>query len=114
MQNFVDTLRYFIELSLQVPSRVPLAVSGHEATAVRLSWGPCGFIFPWNFPVLLVDFPVPAELMTTASAIAVAETVVNVCSVGARIKWPNDVMINGKRLRVYSWNPGPAKKRIIT
>src|SRR6185503_1218410 len=53
IQNFVDTMRYFIEISLHVQPRTPLAVKGHEATTVRLPWGPCGFIVPWNFPFLL-------------------------------------------------------------
>ena len=47
--------------------------------------------------MLLIDFPVGPELMTTASAIAVAESVINACSVEAKLKWPNDVMINGKK-----------------
>jgi BirA family biotin operon repressor/biotin-[acetyl-CoA-carboxylase] ligase len=48
--------------------------------------------------ILLIDFPVGPELMTTASAIAVAEAVINICSIDARLKWPNDVMINGKKV----------------
>lgn len=47
--------------------------------------------------ILLIDFPAGPELMTTASAIAVAEAVINFSSVNARLKWPNDVMINGKK-----------------
>jgi acyl-CoA reductase-like NAD-dependent aldehyde dehydrogenase len=62
VQNFVDTLRYFIELSLHTPSRMPLAVRGHEARTVRHSWGPCGFIFPWNFPVLLIGWNISPAL----------------------------------------------------
>ena len=56
IQNFVDTLRYFIEMSQHIQRRTPLAVKGHEATTVRLPWGPCGFIFPWNFPFLLIGW----------------------------------------------------------
>jgi aldehyde dehydrogenase (NAD+) len=56
IQNFVDTMRYFIEISLHVQRRTPLAVKGHEATTVRLPWGPCGFIIPWNFPFLLAGW----------------------------------------------------------
>lgn len=47
--------------------------------------------------ILLIDFPVGPELMTTASAIAVAEAIISECPVDARLKWPNDVMINGKK-----------------
>lgn len=62
VQNFVDTLRYFIEISLHVPHRTPLAVKGHEATTVRLPWGPCGFIVPWNFPFLLIGWNISPAL----------------------------------------------------
>ena len=62
IQNFVDTLRYFIEISLHVQRRTPLAVKGHEATTVRLPWGPCGFIVPWNFPFLLLGWNISPAL----------------------------------------------------
>lgn len=62
IQNFVDTMRYFIEISLHVQRRTPLAVRGHEAATVRLPWGPCGFIFPWNFPFLLIGWGVTPAL----------------------------------------------------
>ncbi len=62
IQNFVDTLRYFIEISLHVQRRTPLAVKGHEATTVRLPWGPCGFIVPWNFPFLLIGWNISPAL----------------------------------------------------
>ena len=69
VQNFVDTLRYFIEISLHVQRRTPLAVKGHEATTVRLPWGPCGFIVPWNFPFLLIGW-------NSSPALAAGNTVV--------------------------------------
>ena len=50
VQNFVDTLRYYMNMALHIERRSPLAVAGHEAWTVRQPWGPCGFIFPWNFP----------------------------------------------------------------
>src|SRR5437764_14641950 len=62
IQNFVDTLRYFIEMSQHIQRRTPLAVKGHEATTVRLPWGPCGFIFPWNFPFLLIGWGIAPAL----------------------------------------------------
>jgi aldehyde dehydrogenase (NAD+) len=37
-------------------------VKGHEATTVRLPWGPCGFIVPWNFPFLLVGWNISPAL----------------------------------------------------
>jgi len=60
--------------------------------------------------ILLVDFPVTAELMTTASAIAVAETVIRACSLRARLKWPNDVMINGKKAAGILLESRPGKQ----
>ena len=62
VQNFVDTLRYFTNMSLHVQHRTALAVSGHDAWTVRHSWGPCGFIFPWNFPFLLVGWGISPAL----------------------------------------------------
>jgi len=62
IQNFVDTLRYFVEISLHVQRRTPLAVRGHEAATVRLPWGPCGFIVPWNFPFLLIGWNISPAL----------------------------------------------------
>jgi aldehyde dehydrogenase (NAD+) len=56
VQNFVDTLRYYVNMALHVERRSPLAIAGHEAWTVRQPWGPCGFIFPWNFPVLLMGW----------------------------------------------------------
>jgi aldehyde dehydrogenase (NAD+) len=56
VQNFVDTLRYYVNMALHVERRSPLAVAGHEAWTVRQPWGPCGFIFPWNFPLLLMGW----------------------------------------------------------
>jgi acyl-CoA reductase-like NAD-dependent aldehyde dehydrogenase len=53
VQNFVDTMRYFINMALQVEHRSAIAVAKHEAWTVRHPWGPCAFIFPWNFPFLL-------------------------------------------------------------
>jgi aldehyde dehydrogenase (NAD+) len=64
IQNFADTLRYFIEMSQYIQRRTPLAVKGHEAATVRLPWGPCGFIFPWNFPFLLIGWGISPALVT--------------------------------------------------
>ena len=62
VQNFVDTLRYFTNMSLHVQPRTALAVSGHDAWTVRHPWGPCGFIFPWNFPFLLIGWGISPAL----------------------------------------------------
>ena len=62
VQNFVDTLRYYTDLALHVQRRSPLAVARHEAWITRQPWGPCGFIFPWNFPILLIGWNISPAL----------------------------------------------------
>jgi aldehyde dehydrogenase (NAD+) len=69
VQNCIDTLRYYTDLSLHVQRRNALAISRHEAWTVRQPWGPCGFIFPWNFPMLLIGWNI-------APALAAGNTVV--------------------------------------
>ena len=69
VQNFVDTMRYFTNMALQVQHRNAIAVARHEAWTVRHPWGPCAFIFPWNFPILLAGWGI-------APALAAGNTVV--------------------------------------
>lgn len=69
VQNFVETMRYYADLAMHVQRRSALAVAGHEAWTVRQPWGPCGFIFPWNFPILLAGWNI-------APALAAGNTVV--------------------------------------
>ncbi len=69
VQNFVDTMRYFVDMALHVEHRSALAVPRHQAWTVRQPWGPCAFIFPWNFPFLLVGWGI-------APALAAGNTVV--------------------------------------
>ncbi len=69
VQNFIDTMRYYIDMSIHISRRNSLAVKGHEAWTVRQPWGPCGFIFPWNFPILLIGWNI-------APALAAGNTVV--------------------------------------
>ncbi len=64
-----QTLRYYADLSVRTRRREPIAVAGKEAWSVRLPYGVCGFIFPWNFPFLLVGWGV-------APALAAGNTVV--------------------------------------
>jgi len=45
-----------------VQHRTTLAVQGHEAWQVRHPWGVCGFIFPWNFPLLLIGWGISPAL----------------------------------------------------
>src|SRR6478736_6065819 len=67
--NFVATIRYFAEMAQHIGRRNVLAVKGHEAWTMRQPWGPCGFIFPWNFPFLLIGWGI-------APALAAGNTVV--------------------------------------
>jgi acyl-CoA reductase-like NAD-dependent aldehyde dehydrogenase len=62
VQNFVDTMRYYADLAINVQRRSLLAVPHYEAWTVRHPWGPCGFIFPWNFPFLLVGWNISPAL----------------------------------------------------
>lgn len=62
VQNLVDTLRYFVEMAQHVNYRTTLAVAGHEAWTYRQPWGACGFIFPWNFPLLLIGWGISPAL----------------------------------------------------
>jgi aldehyde dehydrogenase (NAD+) len=63
------TLRYYADLSVQRRRADPIAVAGHEARSVRTPYGPCAFIFPWNFPFMLVGWGL-------APALAAGNTVV--------------------------------------
>jgi acyl-CoA reductase-like NAD-dependent aldehyde dehydrogenase len=67
--NFVATVRYFADMAQHINRRNTLAVRGHEAWTMRNPWGPCGFIFPWNFPFLLIGWGI-------APALAAGNTVV--------------------------------------
>ncbi|MDV6029399.1 MAG: aldehyde dehydrogenase [Phycisphaera sp. RhM] len=69
VQNFADTIRYFADMAQHVNPRTTLAVKAHEAWTVRQPWGVCAFIFPWNFPFLLIGWGI-------APALAAGNTVV--------------------------------------
>lgn len=60
--TFVSTLRYYTNMALHIQRRLPLAVAGHEAHSSLGPYGPCGFIFPWNFPFLLVGWGISPAL----------------------------------------------------
>jgi aldehyde dehydrogenase (NAD+) len=60
--NFVATMRYFADMAQHISRRNVLAVKGHEAWTMRHPWGPCGFIFPWNFPFLLIGWGISPAL----------------------------------------------------
>ena len=56
VENFSATMRYYTDLSLHVAWKDPIPVPHHEARTVRHPYGVCGFIFPWNFPFLLLGW----------------------------------------------------------
>ena len=62
VQNFADTLRYFVKLSQGVELRTKLDVPGHDAWTYKQPWGACAFIFPWNFPFLLIGWGISPAL----------------------------------------------------
>jgi acyl-CoA reductase-like NAD-dependent aldehyde dehydrogenase len=64
-----QSFRYYADLAVHTRRREPIAVSGFEAHTVQVPYGVCGFIFPWNFPFLLVGWG-------TAPALAAGNTVV--------------------------------------
>ena len=49
-------------LAQHIQYRSTLAVKGHDAWTVRHPWGVCGFIFPWNFPLLLIGWGISPAL----------------------------------------------------
>jgi acyl-CoA reductase-like NAD-dependent aldehyde dehydrogenase len=54
--NVAQTLRYYADLSVHTRRAEPIAVSGFEARSIRVPYGVCAFIIPWNFPLLLVGW----------------------------------------------------------
>jgi len=62
IENFCQTLRYYADLSVHTSRRHSIAVPAHEAWTVRHPFGVCGFIFPWNFPFLLLGWGISAAL----------------------------------------------------
>ena len=61
--------RYFADVSVHARRSEPIALSGIEARQVHLARGPVGFIFPWNFPFMLLAWG-------TAPALAAGNTVI--------------------------------------
>jgi acyl-CoA reductase-like NAD-dependent aldehyde dehydrogenase len=61
--------RYFADLSVNIRRSQALPVEHIEARRIQVPYGPCGFIFPWNFPFLLFAWGV-------APALAAGNTVV--------------------------------------
>src|SRR5260370_22300710 len=56
LPNVSHTLRYYADLSVHTRRREPIAVSAFDPRMFRSPYGRCGFIFPCNFPLLLVGW----------------------------------------------------------
>ncbi|MCX7017380.1 MAG: aldehyde dehydrogenase family protein, partial [Candidatus Sumerlaeota bacterium] len=67
----IDTLRYFAEISQEIPYDEPLRPrgAGLESRRRLQPYGVCAFIFPWNFPLGLLAWGI-------APALAAGNTVV--------------------------------------
>jgi aldehyde dehydrogenase (NAD+) len=50
----IQGMRYFADYAVVAPGDTPLAIRAIEARSHHVPYGPCGFIFPWNFPFLLL------------------------------------------------------------
>jgi aldehyde dehydrogenase (NAD+) len=62
-------MRYFADYSVHAARSVPLAIRAIEARSYYVPYGPCGFVFPWNFPFILL-------MWGTCPALAAGNTVV--------------------------------------
>lgn len=60
--NVAQTLRWYADLSVHARRREPIAVSGFDARQIRGPYGVCAFVFPWNFPLLLVGWNISPAL----------------------------------------------------
>jgi aldehyde dehydrogenase (NAD+) len=69
VQTFVDTMRYFNNLAVNVERRSALPVSGYDAWTTRQPWGACGFIVPWNFPMVLIGWNLSPALAAGNTAV---------------------------------------------
>ncbi len=132
VQNFIDTLRYFVQLAEQVETRRKLDVAGHEAWTYRQPWGACAFIFPWNFPFLLIGWGIspalaagntvvikPAEdtslsalyLAHLAKEVGVPDGVINV--VTGRGPTAGAALANNPKIKRMSFTGSPEVGRIV-
>ena len=62
-------LRYFADLAVHTRLREPIGLKAMEAYTLRVPYGACGFILPWNFPFMLLGW-------NLAPALAAGNTVV--------------------------------------
>lgn len=65
----IDGFRYFADLSTRATYNSPIPLAQMSAETLRTPYGVCGFIVPWNFPLLLLTWGI-------APALAAGNTVV--------------------------------------
>ena len=132
VQNFVDTLRYFVGLADGVETRTKLDVAGHDAWTYKQPWGACAFIFPWNFPFLLIGWGIspalaagntvvikPAEdtslsavyLARLASEVGVPDGVINV--VTGRGETAGAALTNNAKIKRMSFTGSPEVGQLV-
>ncbi|MBI3409643.1 MAG: biotin--[acetyl-CoA-carboxylase] ligase [Planctomycetes bacterium] len=85
------------------PANHGLAVLAREQTAGRGQHGRKWQAPPGSSVLLsILLFPPPClrrpSLLTAWAAVSVCETILHICNLQAKIKWPNDVLIHGKKV----------------
>jgi len=93
----VACVRYYADFALNARYDVPLTVPNMEARTHRAPYGPCGFIFPWNFPFDLLLWNISPAL-AAGNTIVVKPSVVTplstlyVCSLAEKAGIPPGVI----------------------
>jgi aldehyde dehydrogenase (NAD+) len=64
-----EAFRYFADLSVHVRASEPIALKEIEARQIRVPYGACGFIIPWNFPFMLFAWNVAPALAAGNTAV---------------------------------------------
>jgi aldehyde dehydrogenase (NAD+) len=64
-----DVFRYYADLAIHAHYKTPLPVPGFEARTVLQPFGVCAFIFPWNFPFVLLGLNIPPALAAGNTAV---------------------------------------------
>src|SRR5436190_9218080 len=85
------------------PANHGLAILADEQTAGRGQRGRSWVSEPGSSVLLsLLIFPPPSlcrpALLTAWAAVSVCETILQTIDIQARVKWPNDVLIDGKKV----------------
>ena len=65
----IEGFRYFADLSTGTQYDIPLAIKNIEARTHLTPYGVCGFVFPWNFPFMLLAWGVAPALAAGNSVV---------------------------------------------